>query len=294
MYPDKVGRLMVDGVYDATNYRATLWNSNLDSTDAVIASFYSFCHQAGPSSCPLYESTVDKIKARVSHIIHDLTPFSVPFASQGPAVATTVILENLLLSSIYTPVSLFPILADVLVAVENNNQTILGQFVDNSVSYKCNCHDPSPWLRQTQESQAINCSDGDPVLDTPAEFEAYLENLSKKSALAAPFWAGKRLQCAEWKIRAKSRYTGPLSGNTSFPILFVSAAFDPVIPLDNAQAVQKRYPGSGLLVQNSYGHTASSSPSNCTALALRAYFVDGILPKAGTVCQPNMLPFIDQ
>ena len=29
MYPDKVKRVVVDGVYDAENYRATLWNTNL-------------------------------------------------------------------------------------------------------------------------------------------------------------------------------------------------------------------------------------------------------------------------
>lgn len=157
---------MVDGVYDATNYRATLWNSNLDSTDAVLASFYSFCHKGGPSKCPLYESTEDMIKSRVNQIVYNMTPISVPFASQGPAVITTVILEELLLESLYTPVTLFPQLADILLAVENNNQTVLAEFVDSSVSYKCDCRDPSPWLRQNQAQQAIICSDGDAVNDT--------------------------------------------------------------------------------------------------------------------------------
>ena len=135
MYPDKVGRLMVDGVHDGISYRATLWNSNLDSTDAIIASFYSFCHKGGPSKCPLYESTVDKIRARVDHIIHTFTPLSVPFASQGPAVVTAAILERYIVTSIYTPVELFPKLAAVLVAVDNNNQTVLSEFVDNFVSW---------------------------------------------------------------------------------------------------------------------------------------------------------------
>jgi len=181
MYPDKVGRMMVDGVYDATNYRATLWNSNLDSTDAVIASFYSFCHESGPSKCSIYESTVAKIQSRVDNIIHGLTPISVPFASQGPAVVTADILQDLFVTSIYTPVELFPTLASILVAVESNNQTILEGFVDSFVSYKCDCSaNPPPWMRQIQASQAITFSDGDPVLDTPAEYETFFGGLIKK------------------------------------------------------------------------------------------------------------------
>lgn len=287
--------MMLDAIHDAVDYRATLWNSNLHDSDAVVASFYSFCHKAGPSRCPVYESTIGKIEARVDRIIHELTPLSVPFASQGPAVITETIMQQQILTSILNPVSDFPILASTLAAVETNNQSILAELVDTlSVSYKCNCDDPPPWLRQTQDDQAIKCSDGDPVLDTPAEYITYFENLIEISARSAPFWGRMRLQCAEWKIRPKSRYTGPLTGNTSFPILLTSTVFDPVTPLDNAQAVQKRYPGSVLLVQNSYGHTTFSTPSNCTLQAVRAYFADGVLPEASSVCQPNVLPFMDQ
>jgi hypothetical protein len=64
MYPSnlKVGRLVIDGVADANDYRAGEWYSNLDNTDAVLLSFFEFCHQAGPSKCPLYGSTVPNIR----------------------------------------------------------------------------------------------------------------------------------------------------------------------------------------------------------------------------------------
>lgn len=293
MYPDKVGRMLLDGVVDGLNYRATLWSNNLLDADAVIASFYSFCHQAGPSKCSVYESTVDDIKARVGRVVHDLTPFTVPFAPYGPAVITEALMLKLLFLSTYSPLGLFPVVADVIVAVENNNQSFLAEFIGN-VSTPLQCDNPSPWLRTTQAQQAILCSDGDPVLDTPAQYEIYFQNLLQESTLFAPIWAQVRLECAEWKIQAKSRYTGPLSGNTSFPILFASAVFDPVCPLANAKAVQKRYPGSELLIQNSYGHTATSVPSNCTAFVVHEYFLHGVLPKAGTICQPDVLPFMDQ
>ena len=62
MYPDKVGRMILDGVYDGDNYRASLWNSNVINNEAVIDSLFTFCHQAGPSGCVLYEATPAAIR----------------------------------------------------------------------------------------------------------------------------------------------------------------------------------------------------------------------------------------
>ena len=49
MYPDKVGRVIIDGVYDGANYRSALWNSNLVDIEAVMDSLFTYCHQAGLS-----------------------------------------------------------------------------------------------------------------------------------------------------------------------------------------------------------------------------------------------------
>jgi hypothetical protein len=68
-----------------------------------------------------------------------------------------------------------------------------------------------------------------------------------------------------------------------------------VCPLGHALAVQERYPGSRLLIQDSYGHCALlAAPSRCTAKHLRAFFVEGILPASGTVCEVDELPFVGE
>ncbi len=51
------------------------------------------------------------------------------------------------------------------------------------------------------------------------------------------------------------------------------------------------FPGSTLLIQNSGGHTTIVAPSVCTAGYVRDYFLTGTLPKNGTVCEPDELPF---
>ena len=67
MYPDKVKRMIIDGVYNSNNYRAGLWDSNLADIDDNIDMLFSYCHQAGPDRCDIYEySPVPSISNSVS------------------------------------------------------------------------------------------------------------------------------------------------------------------------------------------------------------------------------------
>ena len=101
------------------------------------------------------------------------------------------------------------------------------------------------------------------------------------------------MQCVEWTLRPKWRWTGPLAAEeTAHPLLVVSTRYDPVTPLAQAQAVVRRFGGAALLTQESYGHCSVSSPSLCTAKHIREYFVNGTLPEDGATCEVDELPFV--
>ncbi|OBZ70732.1 hypothetical protein A0H81_09435 [Grifola frondosa] len=296
MYPEKVGRVVIDGVYDSHNYRAALWNTNLADVDDVLESFFTFCHQAGAEKCPLYAATVAEIHDRYTNIFARVTnnPIAVPFAVDGPFIITATSLHQLMFLATYSPTTMFGTVANTLVAVEKNNQTALAALGSSfPLSYKCKCKEPQPWLISNEAFHAIACGDGDPFSFSPEEFSAYFTNLTSMSPFAAPIWGNLRIRCAEWPLTARWRYTGPLeAANTSHPLLVVSPTSDPVCPLSDAKAVRARYGGAGLLVQNSFGHCSLSAPSLCTAKHVRAYFENGTLPKEGTVCEVDELPFV--
>ncbi|KAI0665892.1 alpha/beta-hydrolase [Trametes maxima] len=295
IYPDKVGRVIIDGVYDSHNYRAALWNSNLVDIDAVVDSFFNFCYQAGPDKCSLYESSPEKIRSRYFDLFHtvEAEPIPVPGA-EPPLVITRKVLQAQLFHASYKPLAAFGIVADTILAIEQKNATALTALAPKIVDpAECKCALPEPWRADTEAFNAIACGDGDGHPYDADTYAQYYGALAADSELAAPFWAVHYLQCAEWRVRPKWRWTGPLEAqNTSHPLLVLSPRFDPVCPLRDAKAVHARFGGSGLLVQNSYGHCSLSAPSLCTAKYVRAYFVNGTLPEPGTVCEVDELPFV--
>lgn len=303
MFPDKVGRVVIDGVYDSHNYRAALWSSNLVDMEAVMDSLFTYCHQAGPFKCALHESTPAKIRARYFRVIDQVSqdPVAISLADP-PLVLTRTVLINQLFRAAYKPLALYGNVIATIRAIETANQTALAELapkIQEPTECKCSSSEAGkyePWLRGDNDAfSAIACGDGDEHPYDAAEYAAVYDKLVRDSPHAGPIWSVHWLQCAEWRVRPKWRYTGPLdtlARNTSHPLLLVSPRFDPVCPLRDALAVRERYPGAGLLVQNSHGHCSMSSPSLCTARHIRDYFVNGSLPKEGTLCEVDELPFV--
>lgn len=296
MYPDKVGRVVIDGVYDSHNYRAALWNSNLVDMEAVIDSLFSYCHRAGPVKCALYESTPSLIRQRYFRAISAVeeNPIPLPLADP-PLVVTRFVLIGQIFGASYKPLASYGTVVDTIRAVETRNETALTALARKIIDpTECKCSTPgAPWLADNDAFSAIACGDGDEHPFDAETYEKYYEELVRDSPHGGPIWAVHYLQCAEWRVRPTWRYTGPLSANeTAHPILLLQPRWDPVCPLRDAQAVRSRYAGAGLLVQNSHGHCSLSAPSLCTAKVVRRYMNEGTLPEEGTVCEADELPFV--
>ncbi|OSC97430.1 alpha/beta-hydrolase [Trametes coccinea BRFM310] len=295
MYPEKVGRLVIDGVYDALNYRSALWSSNVVDMDRVVGSFFEFCHQGGPEKCTAYDASPDKIRRRYFNLLDRIErePVPIPLA-EPPVILTRKTLVNQMIHAAYSPLSTFGLVADTMQALETNNQTALAALASRIVEpTECTCNYTEPWRVDDEAFTAIACGDGDEHPYDAATYAKFYEDLTKVSPLAAPLWGIYYLMCAEWRIRPKWRWTGPLGAQqTSHPLLVVSPRYDPVSPLPDAKVVHERFADSRLLVQNSFGHCSISAPSLCTAKYIRAYFENGTLPEGGTECEVDELPFV--
>lgn len=292
MYPDKVGRLIIDGVVDGVKWqRGQTWDMVEDS-DPAMDEFFKDCALAGPEKCPIWEESPSAVAERFDRIFAELTenPISVPVPGGSPVLVTAdIVLALLWRNGLYFPLTGFPLIATAARAIEVKDLATLGAIAGGAVDYAS----LPPWYRPTEAFVAVSCSDFPPLNSSYTEA---VKTVKKATALSR--WGGPlvftrlRLQCGGWKIRAKHRYTRPVSAKLRVPTLVVSNKYDPVTPLSAAKAVASRF-GSGLLVQNAPGHCAFFYLSNCVASSMHAYMKDGILPAEGTVCEPDAIPLVD-
>jgi pimeloyl-ACP methyl ester carboxylesterase len=296
MFPDRVGRLVLDGVVNSDDYNQSLGNGSLHDAEKTMTSFYTFCFQSGPEVCPLATSasSVKDIETRTQAIIKSL--YHSPLALQtlnGPEVFTYSDLRGILFASLYSPIATFPIVARLLEAVELGK----GEFLDQvgmafSLTHVYHCPINGTIFDVDVPEWGILCSDGDSqASETIEDFEEYLNTLSTTSPTSGAIWSILRLKCISWKIRAVHRFEGDFGAKTSEPILFISNTADPVTPLRSGRIMHERFPGSGHLVQDSAGHCTLAQPIACSIKHIRDYFQSGKLPAPGTVCVPPTTPF---
>lgn len=271
MYPDRVGRLILDGVVNSDDYNASLGNGSLHDNEKAMTSFYTFCLEAGPQACPLADSAASvkdmeyRVQSIVKSLYHNPLPINSPIS--GPEVLTYSDLKGLLFGSLYTPALVFPTIAKVLVAVENGGGQILEMLaMALRFSHVYSCSINNAFYDTDVPQYAILCGDGfDQTNETVAEFEKYWHMLEDISPTSGSIWAILRLKCASWKIRAVHRFKGIFGGKTSHPILWISNTADPVTPLKSARIMSERFPGSVVLAQDSAGVSGHLINGTCRA-----------------------------
>ncbi|KAF7363044.1 AB hydrolase-1 domain-containing protein [Mycena venus] len=291
MFPDKVGRLIIDGVMDGEAWYSGNITNSMEDTDATLQTFFDRCAAAGPDACPFHAPTAAAIAANLMALSTSLIDTPIPVITNvSYGVFTYTYLRNVLFTGLYTPYTSFPLLAQGLAQLATGNATILYQMAEE-IPYECprgSQRDPVEFDQNDQEASIPTaCGDGPVVTDTVAQLRESYEIGAKLSS----FWdmfGNWRVRCSGWKVHRKGHFMGPMgASNTSFPLLVIGNTADPVTPLSSARRTSGYFPGSALLTYDAPGHTSLTAASSCLHNHMRQYFQNGTLPEAGTVCSPD-------
>ncbi|KAJ5620630.1 hypothetical protein N7510_004614 [Penicillium lagena] len=308
LYPDHVERMVLDGVIDAADYYALGWKSNLYDTDAVLDSFFKTCHLGGPKNCSFWGPSVKNIHNRMNNILAELKyhPIPVPTseACNIPLMATYSGLKEFALMATYTPHVQFPQLADVLTELETGNVSAYMSAITSGSLPANACNNGS--VSTTEDvNTLIKCVDGysGHRFQDISQFRDYYNLLTFQSSFFGEVWPNNAngVSCRSFHVsppKSGRLHAGQESilekRKISFPILFVTAELDPVAPKQGAYLMSSAFPGSVVLTQNSTGHTALASASECLLENIQSYFIKGELPATNTTCQEDVLPFQGQ
>jgi len=293
MFPDRVGRVILDGVVDADVYVSPIWSESLVDADAGYNSFSKYCQQA-KEECALYRDgdQVEDIRARFDAVLDNLkdNPItSINTITKAPTVVNLSDIRFLLFSTLYSPTAMYGIVALLVDMLHRGLRDEVAQLLGVPPAYHrepfCVASLPS-WTYPTESQPAIMCSDKRyPFNEDLPALEKRFEELSSTSSWA-DVWMTIMLGCEGWEVKAidppmkwddhPTHKSKPIK--TAFPVLFISNTADPVTPLAAGVKMAKKFVDAGLIEQHSEGHCSMAAVSKCTIHKLRDYLIHGKVP----------------
>ncbi|CAE6452473.1 unnamed protein product [Rhizoctonia solani] len=302
MFPDRVGRVVLDGVLDPEYYANRpaheMWSIKPESTDEAFTGFVTACAAAGPSGCALatQNSTADSIRKQLSDVIDAAYDYK---REVGPnAEISSAGIRMLLYKGMYTPIE-WPTLAEQLAPLVEVVRNISSQ---SNSTHKRSVSMPVSDISRRQSStngttnddpardyafQGVTCGDAvDPGNVTTKDTFDFLVKVTREvSQMFGPVWNDAGFYCHRWPVRAVERYTGPWNKKLVNPILVIGNEADPVTPYISAKKVADALGDSAILIeQDDYGHLSLNMHSTCTISALQDYFLNNKLPSQDKFC----------
>lgn len=323
MFPNRIGRMILDGNVDPQDYAKTGWLSNLFDNPKNLHWFYYGCFHAN-SRCALYSSNTSSlfdIERRVHIVLEQLHREPVAVVHDGAAdLVTYADLTNLIHGAAYAPRFFWPDVAQIIHDLSQHNGTSIVKYLkylevpenpkpnvpnDGNLTTSNNETKPYPpdYPGGLEGAISVLCGDGDPIDSlTKQDWQERISLLKNQSMIAGPFWAAIPFACQNWmstlRPAERNRFRGPFVSKLkdydtrASPLLFIGNTADPVTPLRNAISNSKLHEGSAVLTQDTPGHCAGPvNPSQCTFEVIRAFFTNGTLPEAGRVCEGDRGPW---
>ncbi|PVH75165.1 hypothetical protein DL98DRAFT_562512 [Cadophora sp. DSE1049] len=311
MFPEKVERMVLDGNvnldewYNGTSIHFT------DSTDSVMLA----CAFYAPSPAAIQdrlESLYARLRKHPIQVLPDSINSTTGFSIPRPEIITYSDVNYMVIYALYQPRLFWPKEAQILSELDKGNGVPFLEYAiergHRQAPFSCSCDSesqrssncPSTYpldaIGNADTDRLVHCSEAprDPNYHSLSSLSSYLSKLKTQSPLSYSAMFENRVSCAGWKSRNVWRFEGPWHVTPAHPILFIGNTFDNITPLTSAVYNAGYFANSSVLVQNSYGHCSMGTPSRCTMEARRRYFQTGELPRNGTVCQPEVVPFGDE
>ncbi|KAK1640845.1 Alpha/Beta hydrolase protein [Colletotrichum phormii] len=287
MFPDRVGRLVLDSNLIADDYADTTWKTGQRDTERALHHLFDECVEAGPEACVLAnftgaDTTGDSLMKALETLLEEQINDKNDTAN---ALDDLVSLFKMgLLTELYKPLQYPQAVSRVHAALTGNWTGALIPAANALLS---------EWNEGgTYGVWGIACAD--------SSFRA--ENVDDFYSIYRTHWEGSsfgeasarlRLLCSRWRFDAAEKIDLNALRNvrTSFPALIINGHWDPATPENTAWEISARFRNSRAVIHYGVGHGYTNHPSSCVDNIVREYFQNGKMPEIGTTCEPDMSAF---
>ena len=274
LYPQNVGRMLLDGALDPSMSNDELVIGQAVGFENALRAYVSDC-QAG-ASCPL-TGDVDDGLAQLLRILDRIEAEPID-AGGGNRVNGTIAFYGVVVT-LYDDAT-WPYLTMALEeVVTTGTGTILLELAN---LYLDRTADGRYTTNQMEAFSAINCLDYPTVERDYEEMVAFAQEVAAEAPTVGEDFA-MAVGCETWPFPATGE-RGPITAAGAAPILVVGTTGDPATPYEWSVALAEQLESATLLTWKGEGHTAYGRAGDCVSGLVDAYLLRGEIPAPGATC----------
>jgi pimeloyl-ACP methyl ester carboxylesterase len=270
LFPERVGKFVLDGAVDPTLSSAQGTVNQVAGFDKAFRSYLTDC--LANSDCP-FTGSVDQALKKVGELLVELETSQLPTQYDRDAGLTVALYG--IIAALYAEQS-WPYLTQAFQeAFDGDGSTLL------LLADFYNDKDPDGgYLSNISEANvAINCAD---ERVGPEEFASLREDVLAASSVFGKYFGYPELGCLGWP-EGKSMIELDYSVTLTTGPLVIGTTGDPATPYQQAVSLAKLLSGSTFLTFVGEGHTAYGS-SDCVNKHVEEYLLNGYLTTSELRC----------
>ncbi|MEU9199137.1 alpha/beta hydrolase [Streptomyces sp. NPDC048332] len=276
LFPEKVGRSVLDAVVDPTEDAEQSSLGQAQGFQLALDNFARDCADRG-DACKLPGATAEEVEQGVSGLLDRLETKPVP--GIGSRKLTQTQATTGIAAALYSKET-WPLLEQGVDEADGGNGALLLALADSLNGRSEDGH----YDNSAAANTAINCADSKERF-TLDETKEKLPAFRDASPVFGDYLGWGLMACTGWPV-AGAWDTPDVSAEGAAPVLVIGNTGDPATPYAGAKAMAEEL-GEGVGVEMTYrgeGHGAYNSGNACVQKAVGGYLLDGKVPDAGTVC----------
>lgn len=272
LFPDRVGRLVLDGAVDVSLDLRTMSIDQAAGFETALRAYVQNCLDV-TDNCFLGDS-VEEGLMKISDFLDSVDEEPLPAGDRELRVGNAF---YGIVAPLYNR-DYWPLLSMALTSAFDGKGAALLQLSDFYSSRGANGYDDN----SMEANYAINCLDDPssiPVSKVSSEFAAFEE----ASPTFGRVFAWGLTGCEGIEVTSSEK---PLDirGEGAAPILVLGTTRDPATPMKWAEGLADQLDSGVLLRRDGDGHTAYNSDNACVDTAVENYLIDGTVPEDQTSC----------
>lgn len=275
LYPDRVGRFVLDGALDPSITADELSAGQAEGFEQATESFLADCLSRG-DECPFKGELADA--KQQLHSFFD-TVDAEPLDTGDPDRPLTEALARSAVLMVLYDDAYWQLGREGLSAAMEGDGAQLLQFSDISAGRNSD----GTYADNSQYAiSAINCLDHPGVVDEQWQ-QQQADQLAEEFPTFGPTMGHSGASCAQWPV-PPLREPAPITAEGAGPILVVGTLRDPATPYEWSQNMAEQLDDAVLLTYDGDGHTAYGRSGGCIEQEVDAYLLEDALPEDGTTC----------